>query len=126
MRPVTCAGRPRRPRRAGRWSSLSTLCCARRTATTAGRTGQYSRLQHVENLHTLAPLLAASDERQRTVLRLRQGQELTQTEIGAHLGVSDTLTTGGSPWPSGRSPGWPPGRPRPPPPRRRSPRPCRW
>lgn len=42
----------------------------------------------MENLHTLAPLLAASDERQRTVLRLRQGQELTQTEIGAHLGVS--------------------------------------
>ncbi|MFJ9635337.1 SigB/SigF/SigG family RNA polymerase sigma factor [Streptomyces sp. NPDC101178] len=49
---------------------------------------QDSRLQHVENLHTLAPLLAALDDRQRTVLRLRYGQELTQTEIGAHLGVS--------------------------------------
>ncbi|MFF2536671.1 SigB/SigF/SigG family RNA polymerase sigma factor [Streptomyces cyaneofuscatus] len=49
---------------------------------------QDGRLQHVENLHTLAPLLAALDDRQRTVLRLRYGQELTQTEIGAHLGVS--------------------------------------
>lgn len=49
---------------------------------------QDSRLQHVENLHTLAPLLAALDDRQRTVLRLRYGQELTQTEIGAYLGVS--------------------------------------
>ncbi|PVC62073.1 B/F/G family RNA polymerase sigma-70 factor [Streptomyces sp. CS065A] len=49
---------------------------------------QDSRLQHVENLHTLAPLLAALDDRQRTVLRLRYGQELTQSEIGAYLGVS--------------------------------------
>ncbi|MFJ9624567.1 SigB/SigF/SigG family RNA polymerase sigma factor [Streptomyces sp. NPDC101181] len=49
---------------------------------------QDRRLQHVENLHALTPLLAALDDRQRTVLRLRYGQELTQAEIGAHLGVS--------------------------------------
>ncbi len=41
-----------------------------------------------ENLHTLAPLLAALDDRRRTVLRLRYGRELTQTDIGAYPGIS--------------------------------------
>lgn len=46
------------------------------------------RLEHVEDLHALAPLLAALDDRRRTLLELRYGQELTQTQIGARLGIS--------------------------------------
>ncbi|MBK3544281.1 SigB/SigF/SigG family RNA polymerase sigma factor [Streptomyces rubiginosohelvolus] len=46
------------------------------------------RLEHVEDLHALAPLLAALDDRRRTVLELRYGQELTQAQIGARLGIS--------------------------------------
>ncbi|MFI5670985.1 SigB/SigF/SigG family RNA polymerase sigma factor [Streptomyces sp. NPDC051704] len=41
-----------------------------------------------EDFHTLAPLLRALDERDREILRMRFAQEMTQSEIGAELGVS--------------------------------------
>lgn len=41
-----------------------------------------------EEFHTLAPLLEQLDERDRLILRMRFGQEKTQAEIGAALGVS--------------------------------------
>ncbi|MGW0790662.1 RNA polymerase sigma factor SigF [Streptomyces sp. NPDC002911] len=42
----------------------------------------------VENLHTLAPLLRQLDEREQKIVRMRFGQEMTQAQIGAELGVS--------------------------------------
>ncbi|MGG8407075.1 SigB/SigF/SigG family RNA polymerase sigma factor [Streptomyces sp. 12297] len=45
-------------------------------------------LEAVEDWHALAPLLAGLDERSSRVLRLRFGQEMTQAEIGAELGLS--------------------------------------
>ncbi|MFD8731346.1 SigB/SigF/SigG family RNA polymerase sigma factor [Streptomyces sp. NPDC059611] len=45
-------------------------------------------MELVENLHALAPLLATLDDRERTIISLRFGQEMTQAEIGRHLGVS--------------------------------------
>ncbi|MFF2789112.1 SigB/SigF/SigG family RNA polymerase sigma factor [Streptomyces sp. NPDC058049] len=41
-----------------------------------------------EEFHTLAPLLEQLDERDRTILRLRFGEDRTQAEIGAELGIS--------------------------------------
>ncbi|MFJ2738493.1 SigB/SigF/SigG family RNA polymerase sigma factor [Streptomyces sp. NPDC087440] len=41
-----------------------------------------------EDLHTLAPLLAALSDRDRQILSMRFGQELTQAEIGKELGIS--------------------------------------
>jgi RNA polymerase sigma-B factor len=41
-----------------------------------------------EDLHTLAPLLASLSERDRHILSMRFGQELTQAEIGQVLGIS--------------------------------------
>ncbi|MFJ3723382.1 SigB/SigF/SigG family RNA polymerase sigma factor [Streptomyces sp. NPDC090045] len=41
-----------------------------------------------EEFHTLAPLLEQLDERDRRILRMRFGEEKTQAEIGAELGVS--------------------------------------
>ncbi|MFJ6699094.1 SigB/SigF/SigG family RNA polymerase sigma factor [Streptomyces sp. NPDC091272] len=41
-----------------------------------------------EDLHTLAPLLSQLSERDRHILSMRFGQELTQAEIGENLGVS--------------------------------------
>ncbi|MFE5804867.1 SigB/SigF/SigG family RNA polymerase sigma factor [Streptomyces sp. NBC_01232] len=41
-----------------------------------------------EDFHTLAPLLEQLDERDRLILQLRFGQEKTQAEIGAELGIS--------------------------------------
>ena len=41
-----------------------------------------------EDLHALKPLLAQLDERQRTLIQLRFGAEMTQTEIGKELGIS--------------------------------------
>lgn len=41
-----------------------------------------------EEFHTLAPLLAELDERDRHILRMRFGEEKTQAEIGAELGIS--------------------------------------
>ncbi|MFI2780594.1 RNA polymerase sigma factor SigF [Streptomyces sp. ALB3] len=45
-------------------------------------------MESVENLHTLAPLLKQLDERERKIVRMRFGQEMTQAQIGAELGVS--------------------------------------
>lgn len=41
-----------------------------------------------EDFHTLKPLLAELDDRERHILRMRFGQERTQAEIGAELGIS--------------------------------------
>ncbi|MBT1189398.1 SigB/SigF/SigG family RNA polymerase sigma factor [Streptomyces sp. CJ_13] len=41
-----------------------------------------------EELHTLAPLLQSLDERDRHILAMRFGQEMTQAEIGTELGIS--------------------------------------
>ncbi|MCY0922314.1 SigB/SigF/SigG family RNA polymerase sigma factor [Streptomyces sp. H27-G5] len=41
-----------------------------------------------EEMHTLAPLLGRLQERDRLILRMRFGQEKTQAEIGAELGIS--------------------------------------
>ncbi|MEU9182840.1 SigB/SigF/SigG family RNA polymerase sigma factor [Streptomyces sp. NPDC048550] len=41
-----------------------------------------------EDFHTLAPLLRDLDERERKILRMRFAQEMTQSEIGAELGIS--------------------------------------
>ncbi|HBF81434.1 MAG TPA: B/F/G family RNA polymerase sigma-70 factor [Streptomyces sp.] len=45
-------------------------------------------MESVENLHALAPLLRQLDDRERTIVRMRFGQEMTQAQIGAELGVS--------------------------------------
>ncbi|MFJ8921851.1 RNA polymerase sigma-B factor [Streptomyces sp. LamerLS-316] len=45
-------------------------------------------MESVENLHTLAPLLRQLDDRERKIVRMRFGQEMTQAQIGAELGVS--------------------------------------
>ncbi|MGW3009493.1 RNA polymerase sigma factor SigF [Streptomyces sp. NPDC001219] len=45
-------------------------------------------METVEDLHTLAPLLHQLDERERHLIEMRFGQELTQSQIGAELGVS--------------------------------------
>jgi RNA polymerase sigma-B factor len=45
-------------------------------------------LETIECLESLKPLLAALPERERTILSLRFGDELTQSEIGARLGIS--------------------------------------
>ncbi|MFE4176715.1 SigB/SigF/SigG family RNA polymerase sigma factor [Streptomyces sp. NPDC056909] len=42
----------------------------------------------VEDLHALAPLLEELDDRDRRILRMRFGQEMTQSQIGVELGVS--------------------------------------
>ncbi|MFD3542645.1 SigB/SigF/SigG family RNA polymerase sigma factor [Streptomyces sp. NPDC058662] len=41
-----------------------------------------------EEFHTLAPLLEKLDERDRLILSMRFGQDRTQAEIGAELGIS--------------------------------------
>ncbi|WP_030963683.1 SigB/SigF/SigG family RNA polymerase sigma factor [Streptomyces sp. NRRL S-378] len=41
-----------------------------------------------EDFHTLAPLLQQLDQRDRLILQMRFGQERTQAEIGAELGIS--------------------------------------
>ncbi|MET4670576.1 RNA polymerase sigma factor SigF [Streptomyces sp. PvR018] len=45
-------------------------------------------LELVENLHALAPLIETLDEREREILAMRFGQEMTQAQIGDHLGIS--------------------------------------
>ncbi|WP_430381451.1 RNA polymerase sigma factor SigF [Streptomyces arenae] len=45
-------------------------------------------LELVEDFHSLAPLIAALDERDRQILHMRFVEELTQAQIGEHLGVS--------------------------------------
>ncbi|NED84202.1 RNA polymerase sigma factor SigF [Streptomyces sp. SID11233] len=45
-------------------------------------------MELVENLHTLAPLLEDLDDRDREIVAMRFGQEMTQAQIGEHLGLS--------------------------------------
>ncbi|MGW7055325.1 RNA polymerase sigma factor SigF [Streptomyces sp. NPDC054887] len=45
-------------------------------------------METVEDLHTLAPLLEELDDRERHIIEMRFGQEMTQSEIGAELGIS--------------------------------------
>ncbi|KPI32810.1 RNA polymerase, sigma 28 subunit, Sig B/F/G subfamily [Actinobacteria bacterium OV320] len=45
-------------------------------------------LELVENFHALAPLLAELGERDRQIIHMRFVEELTQAQIGEHLGVS--------------------------------------
>ncbi|MFH9609411.1 RNA polymerase sigma factor SigF [Streptomyces sp. NPDC017448] len=45
-------------------------------------------MEAVENLHTLAPLLEQLDDRERRIVQMRFGAEMTQAQIGAELGVS--------------------------------------
>ncbi|GGL62938.1 RNA polymerase sigma factor [Streptomyces fumigatiscleroticus] len=45
-------------------------------------------LELVEDLHSLAPLLAELDERDRRIIHLRFVEELTQAQIGERLGIS--------------------------------------
>ncbi|MCF3960228.1 SigB/SigF/SigG family RNA polymerase sigma factor [Streptomyces fuscigenes] len=47
-----------------------------------------SAMELVEDLHVLAPLLGRLDARQRRMVQLRFGDEMTQSEIGAQLGIS--------------------------------------
>ncbi|MFG2749521.1 SigB/SigF/SigG family RNA polymerase sigma factor [Streptomyces xanthophaeus] len=52
-------------------------------------TGEIDRAMELfEDLHALGPLLQQLSGRDRTILYLRFGQELTQAEIGAELGIS--------------------------------------
>ncbi|MFE4856760.1 RNA polymerase sigma factor SigF [Streptomyces sp. NPDC056670] len=45
-------------------------------------------LELVEDFHSLAPLIAALDERDRQIIHLRFVEELTQGQIGDRLGIS--------------------------------------
>jgi RNA polymerase sigma-B factor len=45
-------------------------------------------LELVEDFHALAPLIAELGERDRRIMHMRFVEELTQAEIGEHLGVS--------------------------------------
>jgi RNA polymerase sigma-B factor len=45
-------------------------------------------LEGIENLESLKPLVAALSERERRIVSLRFGAELTQSQIGAELGIS--------------------------------------
>ncbi|MBT2458728.1 SigB/SigF/SigG family RNA polymerase sigma factor [Streptomyces sp. ISL-86] len=45
-------------------------------------------MELVEDVQTLAPLLEELTDRERSMLRMRFGQELTQAQIGAALGIS--------------------------------------
>ncbi|MET3984620.1 SigB/SigF/SigG family RNA polymerase sigma factor [Streptomyces sp. PvR034] len=61
----------------------------RRTRPLAESVGEPdAAMELFEDFHTLAPLLEELSERDRHILRMRFGQELTQAEIGAELGIS--------------------------------------
>ncbi|MEU9102426.1 sigma-70 family RNA polymerase sigma factor, partial [Streptomyces sp. NPDC048361] len=45
-------------------------------------------MEKVENLQSLAPLMGELTERERRIVSMRFGEELTQAEIGTELGVS--------------------------------------
>ncbi|MFD4370245.1 RNA polymerase sigma factor SigF [Streptomyces sp. NPDC058486] len=50
--------------------------------------GEDPAMELVDDLHSLAPLVADLDERDRRIIHLRFVEELTQAEIGEHLGCS--------------------------------------
>ncbi|MFD3524876.1 SigB/SigF/SigG family RNA polymerase sigma factor [Streptomyces sp. NPDC058653] len=45
-------------------------------------------MELMEDLYSLAPLLGRLDEREKRIIEMRFGQEMTQSQIGAELGVS--------------------------------------
>ncbi|MEV6394482.1 RNA polymerase sigma factor SigF [Streptomyces sp. NPDC051907] len=45
-------------------------------------------MELMEDLRTLAPLLHQLDDRDRRIIEMRFGQEMTQSQIGAELGIS--------------------------------------
>ncbi|MFI8791371.1 RNA polymerase sigma factor SigF [Streptomyces sp. NPDC055105] len=45
-------------------------------------------MEAMDNLHTLAPLLQKLGNRDRRIIEMRFGQEMTQSQIGAELGIS--------------------------------------
>ncbi|MFD6418115.1 RNA polymerase sigma factor SigF [Streptomyces sp. NPDC060194] len=45
-------------------------------------------IETIENLHALAPLLTRLDDRERSILEMRFGREMTQSQIGEVLGIS--------------------------------------
>ncbi|MFE2139295.1 sigma-70 family RNA polymerase sigma factor, partial [Streptomyces sp. NPDC059466] len=47
-----------------------------------------SALELVEDFNALAPLIAELDDRERRIIHMRFVDELTQAQIGEHLGVS--------------------------------------
>ncbi|MFK4688687.1 RNA polymerase sigma factor (sigma-70 family) [Streptomyces pristinaespiralis] len=47
-----------------------------------------AELEIAENVQALKPLIEELDERDRQILQMRFGEEMTQSEIGAELGVS--------------------------------------
>ncbi|WP_411102871.1 SigB/SigF/SigG family RNA polymerase sigma factor [Streptomyces sp. cmx-4-9] len=47
-----------------------------------------SAMELFEDLHTLAPLLERLEGRERLILQMRFGQEMTQAQIGERLGIS--------------------------------------
>ncbi len=60
-----------------------------RVTTFADRIGELDpAMEVVENLHALKPLVEQLGERDRRILQMRFGDEMTQSEIGAELGVS--------------------------------------
>ncbi|MFF5778711.1 SigB/SigF/SigG family RNA polymerase sigma factor [Streptomyces virginiae] len=62
---------------------------SRTTRPLADRLGEVDpAMELFEEFHTLAPLLEQLDERDRRILRLRFGEDRTQAEIGAELGIS--------------------------------------
>ncbi|MBP0459927.1 SigB/SigF/SigG family RNA polymerase sigma factor [Streptomyces montanisoli] len=62
---------------------------ARKSATLADSFGACDPgMELVEDLTSLAPLLAELDDRDRTILEMRFGREWTQSEIGEALGIS--------------------------------------
>ncbi|TDU74014.1 SigB/SigF/SigG family RNA polymerase sigma factor [Streptomyces sp. KS 21] len=74
---------------AGADSDEPATSSSRTTRPLAERLGDLDpAMELFEEFHTLAPLLEQLDERDRLILRLRFGQEKTQAEIGAELGIS--------------------------------------
>ncbi|MET9852805.1 SigB/SigF/SigG family RNA polymerase sigma factor [Streptomyces sp. NPDC006450] len=78
-------------------SSLDAVAADGDAASPAGRSARPAAERHgaldpgmelFEDFHTLAPLLGQLDERDRLILQMRFGQEQTQAEIGAELGIS--------------------------------------
>ncbi len=59
---------------------------ARTVADTMGDTDP--AIETVENLHALAPLIQELDDRERQIIEMRFGQEMTQSKIGEALGIS--------------------------------------
>ncbi|MFF7206165.1 RNA polymerase sigma factor SigF [Streptomyces sp. NPDC008141] len=75
-------------------SPIDTLTPGTEEAGDAGRTYADSMgdddpaMDLFEDLHALAPLLKQLDDRERKIIEMRFGQELTQARIGEELGIS--------------------------------------